>query len=343
MGFCLRQTADFFAAVGLCERLSQLAGQENYIPDKAAVWNDNRAMDITAPRFTNADAAREHLEALHWTNDPVCSHCGSDDATGLVGKSHRVGLIQCNACREQFTVTVGTVFERSKVPLHKWLLCNHLLCASKKGMNAHEIHRLLGVTYKTAWFMCHRIRAAMAPTNLAPLGGPDKVVEADETYVGGKAENRAFRAPRAEQAVVALVEREGHVRSFRVANVTAKQLCPLIVTNVVRTSYLVTDESSVYTSVGREVNGYGTVNHSASEYVTTGGFKLSNTVENFFSIFKRGVIGTYHHISEAHLARYTAEFDLGYNTRKVNDAERSVAALISAVGKRLTYRRGNLA
>ena len=130
-------------------------------------------MDITAPRFTNADAAREHLEALHWPNGPVCPHCGSDDAKRLQGKSHRAGLVQCNACREQFTVTVGTVFERSKVPLHKWLLCNHLLCASKKGMSAHEIHRLLGVTYKTAWFMCHRIRAAMGPTNPAPLGGPD--------------------------------------------------------------------------------------------------------------------------------------------------------------------------
>jgi len=222
-------------------------------------------MDITAPRFTNADAAREHLEALHWPNGPVCPHCGSDDAKRLQGKSHRAGLVQCNACREQFTVTVGTVFERSKVPLHKWLLCNHLLCASKKGMSAHEIHRLLGVTYKTAWFMCHRIRAAMGPTNPAPLGGPDKVVEADETYVGGKAKNRAFRAPRAKQAVVALVERNGHVRSFHVANVTARQLRPLIVTHILPSSYLMTDESGVYTRVGREFHGHGTVNHSASQ------------------------------------------------------------------------------
>ncbi len=207
---------------------------------------------------------------------------------------------------------MGTVFERSKVPLHKWLLCNHLLCARKTGMSVHEIHRLLGVTYKTAWFMCHRIREAMKPINPGPLGGPDKVVEADETYVGGKAKNRAYRAPRAKQAVVALVERDGHVRSFHVANVTASQLRPLIVTNVVRSSYLMTDESAVYTRVGCEFNGHGTVNHSASEYVTTGGFKHSNTVENFFSIFKRGVIGTYHHMSEAHLSRYTAEFDFRY-------------------------------
>jgi transposase-like protein len=300
-------------------------------------------MDITAPRYTNADAARSHLEGLYWPNGPVCPHCGSNDAKRLEGKSHRAGLVQCNACREQFTVTVGTVFERSKVPLHKWLLCNHLLVSSKKGMSAHEIHRLLGVTYKTAWFMCHRIRAAMAPTNPAPLGGPDKVVEADETYVGGKAKNRAFRKPRAKQPVVALVERDGHVRSFHVANVTAKQLRPLILTHVLPSSYLMTDESGVYTRVGREFHGHGTVNHSASQYVTTGGFKHSNTVENFFSIFKRGVIGTYHHMSEAHLARYTAEFDFRYNHRTVNDATRADAALMGAPGKRLTYRRSNVA
>lgn len=300
-------------------------------------------MDITAPRFTNADAAREHLEALHWPEGPVCPHCGSDDATRLEGKKHRAGLVQCNACREQFTVTVGTVFERSKVPLNKWLLCNHLLVSSKKGMSAHQIARMLGVTYKTAWFMCHRIRAAMTPTTRGPLGGDNKVVEADETYVGGKAKNRAYRQPRAKQAVVALVERGGHVASFHVANVTAKQLRPLIVTTVARSSYLMTDESAVYTRTGREFAGHGTVNHSASQYVTTGGFKHSNTVENFFSIFKRGVIGTYHHMSEAHLARYCAEFDFRYNHRAMNDAERGDEALKGIAGKRLTYRRANAA
>lgn len=298
-------------------------------------------MDITAPRFTNEDKAREHLEALRWPDGPFCPHCGSFDAKRLEGAKHRKGLIQCNDCRQQFTVTVGTVFERSKVPLHKWLLCNHLLSASKKGMSAHEIHRLLGVTYKTAWFMCHRIREAMK-TDVAtsgPLGGPDTVVEADETYVGGKQKNRATRTVRKKEAVVALVEREGHVRSFHIANVTAKQLRPLIVTNVDRASHLMTDESHVYTRVGREFNGHSTVNHSASEYVTTGGFKHSNTVENFFSIFKRGVIGTYHHMSEAHLARYCAEFDFRYNTRKITDAERADEALKGIEGKRLTYRR----
>ena len=144
-------------------------------------------MDITSPRFTDETAARKHLESLRWPQGPFCPHCGSFDATRLEGKKHRAGLVQCNDCREQYTVTVGTVFERSKVPLNKWLLANHLLCASKKGMSAHEIHRLLGVTYKTAWFMCHRLREAMkGATGTGPIGGSDKLIEDNETYVGGK-------------------------------------------------------------------------------------------------------------------------------------------------------------
>lgn len=296
--------------------------------------------NITAPHFHDETKAREHLEAIRWPEGPTCPHCGSFNATRLEGKKHRAGLVQCNDCREQFTVTVGTVFERSKVPLHKWLLCNHLLCASKKGMSAKQIERMLGVTYKTAWFMCHRIREAMKTDGTdGPLGGPDAVVEADETYVGGKAKNRATRRPAPKKAVVALVERDGHVRSFHVANVNAKHLRGLIVTNVDRRSHLMTDESVVYTSVGREFNGHSVVNHSAKQYVTTGGFKHSNTAENFFSIFKRGVIGTYHHMSEAHLARYTGEFDFRYNTRAMSDGERADIALSRIGGKRLTYRR----
>lgn len=297
-------------------------------------------MDITAPRFTNVEAAREYLEALRWPNGPVCPHCGSFNATRLTGTKARAGTVQCNDCRQQFTVTVGTVFERSKIALNKWLLCNHLLCASKKGMSAKQIERMLGVTYKTAWFMCHRIREAMKGGNDdGPLGGANAVVEADETYVGGKAKNRATRKPAPKKAVVALVERDGNVRSFHVANVNAKHLRSLIVTNVDRASHLMTDESMVYTTVGREFAGHSVVNHSAKQYVTHGGFKHSNTAENFFSIFKRGVIGTYHHMSEAHLARYTGEFDFRYNTRKMTDAERADISLIGIAGKRLTYRR----
>jgi transposase-like protein len=298
-------------------------------------------IDLTNPVFTDADKAREHLEAVQWPNGPVCPHCGeAERVKRLTGKSTRAGLIQCNACLKNFTVTVGTVFERSKIALNKWLLATYLLSSSKKGMSAHQLHRMLGVTYKTAWFMCHRIREAMKGNGTdGPLGGPNTVVEADETYVGGKARNRAFRAPADKKAVVALVERDGNVRSFHVANVNAKTLRPLIVTHVDRASHLMTDESMVYTRVGREFAGHTTVIHSANEYVRKGGFAHSNTAENFFSIFKRGVIGTYHHMSEAHLARYTAEFDFRYNTRKISDGERADAALAGIVGKRLTYRR----
>ena len=295
--------------------------------------------DITNPIYSDANAAREHLEALHWPQGPVCPRCGSmDRITKLAGKSTRPGVYKCNECAKPFSVTVGTVMEDSKIPLNKWLLAFRLLAGGKKGFSAHELHRALGITYKSAWFLEHRIREAMK-TELTPLGGPDAVVEADETYVGGKAKNRATRAPAPKKAVVALVERDGHARSFHVANVNAATLRPLIVTNVDRASHLMTDESGVYTRVGREFNGHSTVNHSISEYVTTGGFKHSNTVENYFSIFKRGVIGTYHHMSEAHLARYTAEFDFRYNHRTVNDTARSDAALVGAAGKRLTYRR----
>ena len=298
-------------------------------------------IDLSNPIFADADKAREHLEAINWPEGPFCPHCGeTKNVHRLAGKSTRAGLIQCNSCLKNFTVTVGTVFERSKIALNKWMLATYLLSSSKKGMSAHQIGRMLGVTYKTAWFMCHRIRESMNGTgNDGPFGGENSVVEADETYVGGKARNRAFRSPRAKQAVVALVEREGRVASYHVANVTAKELRPLIVAKIDRASYLMTDESPIYTRMGREFAGHGTVNHSANEYVTTGGFKHSNTIENFFSIFKRGVIGTYHHMSEAHLGRYCAEFDFRYNHRTITDGERTDAALRGIVGKRLTYRR----
>ena len=267
-------------------------------------------LDITNPIYSDKDKAREHLEALHWPNGPVCPKCHSTDRVKrLEGKSTRPGVVMCNACRKPFTVTVGTIFEDSKIPLNKWLLAFRLMAGSKKGISAHQLHRSLGITYKSAWFMAHRIREAMDIEPEGPLGGPDTVVEADETYVGGKAKNRATRKPAPKKAVVALVERDGHARSFHVANVTAKDVRALVVTNIDRASVLMTDESPVYTRMGKEFTNHYTVNHGAGEYVTTGGFKHSNTAENFISNFKRGVIGTYHHMSEAHIGRYCAEFD----------------------------------
>ena len=295
------------------------------------------SINITNAIFHDEAKALAHLEASRWNGEPFCPHCGSVRVRRMAGKT-QAGYFLCNDCRDKFTVRTGSVMERSHIPLHKWLLATHLMSASKKGMSAKQIERMLGITYRSAWFLCHRIREAMdGAGHDGPLGGPNTVVEADETYVGGKAKNRAFRKPAPKKAVVALVEREGHVRSFHVANVTAKELRPLIVTSVDRASHLMTDESMVYTRVGREFAGHSTVNHSASEYVCAGGFKHSNTVENFFSIFKRGVIGTYHHMSEAHLGRYCAEFDFRYNTRAITDGERAAMALKGAIGKRLTY------
>ncbi|MEQ8397527.1 IS1595 family transposase [Thalassobaculum sp.] len=302
-------------------------------------------LDLTNPIYTDVDAAREHLESIQWPEGPICPHCGSvENITKLQGKSTRPGVYKCNACTKPFSVTVGTVFERSKIPLTKWLLATHLLVSSKKGMSAHQLHRMLGVTYKTAWFMAHRIREAMAERTVPPggMGGPNKVVEVDETYVGGKAKNRAFKEPPKKHAVVALVERDGKVRSMHITNVNAKTLRPILVTHISRKSMLMTDESPVYPKIGREFANHGTVNHSADEYVRLGGFMHTNTAENYFSILKRGIVGVYHHVSEAHLHRYVAEFDFRYNNRSkhgVEDGDRAVAALKGIGGKRLTYRR----
>jgi len=316
-------------------------------------------VNIFEPRFQNEDAAREHLEALHWPEGPFCPHCGSTDAKrlppqrGRKTKAHpegaiRKGVVQCNDCRQQYTVTVGTVFESSKVPLNKWLLVNHLLCSSKKGMSAHQIARMIGVSYKTAWFMMHRIREAMKDTDTTPMGGYGKTVEADETYVGGKTKNRNAKQQRrfekrvshveGKQPVMALVERGGKVRSFHVAKVTGETLRSVLVTNADRGSWLMTDDHNGYKAVGKEYVGHGVVKHSLGEYGRLGVFH-TNTIEGFFSLLKRGIVGVYHHVSEAHLHRYTAEFDFRYNTRKLDDFERADENLLGSVGKRLTYRR----
>jgi transposase-like protein len=292
--------------------------------------------DILAPRFIDPVAARKHLEALRWPDGPECPHCGLIKATAVSGG--REGLYQCNNCREQFTVTVGTVFERSKIPLNKWLLCNHLMVSSKKGISAHQIHRMLGVTYKTAWFMCHRIREAMKPSNPAPLGGEGMTVEADETFVGGKGGNRAFRKPAPKKMVMTLVERTGKARSFHIANIHGNTIRSALVTNVDRSSRLMSDDFVAYKSVGKEFKGgHFPVIHSAKEYAFLD--MHSNTAENFFSILKRGVIGVYHHWSAAHLHRYLAEFDFRYSTKDISDRERADQNLVGIGGKRLTYRR----
>lgn len=317
-------------------------------------------MRLDHPVFTDADKAREHLEAQRWPNGPVCPHCGNVDQskiTAMKGKAHRAGLYNCKECREQFTVTVGSVFEHSKIALNKWLLATFLLTSSKKGMSSHQLHRMLGVTYKTAWFMTHRIREAMKEDVAAtgPLGGEGKTVEADETYIGRKdvskpsaqRKGRPYihpNRPKQKRTVVALVERGGSVRSFHVETATQATVREILFKNADRKSALYTDSSSLYAGLNREFDAHRTVNHSAGEYVRYEGDKTvhSNTVENVFSVFKRGMIGTYQHCGEAHLQRYLTEFDFRYNRRSgvgIEDTMRHDMLLAMTGGKRLTYRR----
>jgi transposase-like protein len=259
--------------------------------------------NLSRPEFNDETKAREWLESELWPDGPICPHCGTvGEATLMHGKSHRPGLYQCNACHEPFTVTVGTLYERSHIPLHKWLAVTHLMMASKKGMSAMQISRMLGFPYKTAWFMCHRIRESLRETVPESLGGKSKVIEADETYIGGKAKNRKGRVP-PKETVFSLVEREGKVRSHHVADVGAKTLRAAIGDQVDRASYLMTDEAPVYTKIGEEFFAHGTVNHSAEEYVRAY-FWHTNTAEGYFSILKRGIMGTFHHVSPQHLHRY---------------------------------------
>ena len=301
-------------------------------------------MKLTNPIYSDESKAREHLEALHWPNGPMCPRCGTlGRSTLLQGKSTRPGVYKCKDCRKPFSVTVGTLMERSHIKINVWLAAMHLMTSSKKGMSAHQMSRMLGLSYESAWFLCHRLREAMrAPLPPGGLGGANKVVEVDETFIGGKAKNRAFRKPASKKAVMALVERDGEVRSYHVANVTAKTLRPIIVQTASRKSYLMTDEAKQYIKIGKEFSGHGTVNHSKDEYVRLGGFMHTNTSENFFSILKRGIYGVYHHVSEAHLERYLAEFDFRYSNRAnlgVNDELRAEKAIVGMIGKRLTYRR----
>jgi transposase-like protein len=278
---------------------------------------------------------------LLWPDGPHCPRCGvtGDRITKLMGASTWPGVYKCKDCRKPFSVTVGTVMERSHIPLHKWVLAAHLRMSSKKGMSAHQLHRMLGTNYETAWFLFHRLRECAKELALSPLGGQNRVVEVDETYVGGRAKNKAYGPPPKKHAVVALVERDGKTRSFHVANVDAETLRPILVKHASRKSHLMTDEARVYPKIGDEFAGHTTVNHSADEYVRMGGFAHTNTVESNFALFKRGVYGTFHSISEAHLHRYLAEFDFRANTRDLSDSERAAALLGSAGGKRLMYRQ----
>ena len=296
--------------------------------------------DLTDPIFHDDDAAREHLETILWPKGPVCPHCGAiDGLTRLQGKSHRPGLIQCNNCRGNFTVTNGSIMERSHVPLSKWVLAFHLMNASKKGMSAHQLHRMIKVNYRTAWFMEHRIRECMtAGTALPPMGGEGAVVEIDETFIGQKKDVPKRRGYAHKHAVLTLVERGKGSRSFHVEGTKASDLLPIIKANVAPKTHVMTDEAGQYTHLGKHFTEHDFVAHAAGEYGR--GIVHTNTVEGFYSVFKRGMTGVYQHCSEKHLHRYVAEFDFRYCNRAklgVGDNERTTRAIRGAAGKRLIY------
>ena len=301
---------------------------------------------LSNPIFHDETKAREWLEARIWKHGRFCPHCGAvDQSTLMKGKSHRPGLYQCNLCREPFTVTVGTLYERSKIPLHKWLAATHLLMAGKKGISALEIGRMLGISKKSSWFLMHRIRKSLPPKMFEPMGGEGKAVEGDAAYIGGKEKNkhrnkRKHAGNTGKEIVYALVERKGQVRSQHVPEVSAKTLRPILMAQLDQGSFFVTDDAGENRSLRGLFPKHETINHAIGEYVR--GEAHTNTVEGYFSILKRGITGTYHHVSQQHLKRYLAEFDYRYNEREglgVSDAERMEKSVQGIVGRRLTYRR----
>jgi len=294
---------------------------------------------LSKPFFHDEVAAFAHVEAILWPKGPVCPHCGNMGKHYDLAKT-RIGLRKCAECRKQFTVRVGTVFESSHVELHKWLQAVYLVCASKKGVSAHQMHRILEVTYKTAWFMMHRIREAMRSGELAPMGGAGGIVEVDETFIGREPGKPVRRAYHHKMKVLTLVDRETkQARSMVVDNLKPATIAPILRENMSKEARLATDEAGHYLHIGREFADHSVVRHGKEEYVV--GEVHTNTIEGYFSIFKRGMKGVYQHCGKQHLHRYLAEFDFRYNNRSalgVEDVERASRALGGVVGKRLMYR-----
>jgi transposase-like protein len=294
----------------------------------------------SASYLHDESAAFAHLEGVLWPEGPVCPHCGSISGKHYDLRKTRIGLRKCSDCRRQFTVKVGTVFESAHLPLHKMLQAVYLLCSSKKGISSHQLHRILGIQYNSAWFLSHRIREAFRSGALAPMGGAGGIVECDETFIGRKEGSTKRRGHGHKNAVLSLVDREsGQVRSFHVDGVSAADIVPIVKANVAKETAMMTDEGGAYFTLGDHFASHESVSHKADEYVR--GEVHTNTVEGYYSVFKRGMKGIYQHCSEAHLHRYLAEFDFRYNNRVklgIDDAERTNCALKGVVGKRLTYR-----
>jgi len=309
---------------------------------------------LSAPHFHDETAAFVELERIIWPHGPVCPHCGGKDRIyklqGVRTKPskknpegvERPGLKKCGHCRKQFTVRGGTVFESSHIPLHKWFQAVHLMCSSKKGISSHQLHRTLEINYEAAWFMSHRIREAMRTGGLGPMGGNGSVVEIDETYIGFKGDKKVTRKGYAHRnAVLTLVSRDGEARSFHINESNKENILPIIRANLAAEARVVTDDAGMYRNLDKEFL-HAFVNHSAGQYGR--GEIHTNTIEGYYSIFKRGMKGIYQHCSEKHLHRYLAEFDFRYSNRSalgVEDKTRAARTIAGAKGKRLTYRRPN--
>ena len=299
------------------------------------------------PRFNDEAASFAYVESKLWPNGPVCPHCGNADQARvrkMEGKTTRLGLHACYECKGQFTVRQGTIFESSHLPLNLWLQVIHLMCASKKGISTRQIQRMLSCSMKTAWFLTHRIREAMREGELAPMGGAGGIVEVDETYIGRKDGFEIKRGYSHKNAVLSLVERKGRARSFHLENATKEEIIPIVNENLDRESHVMTDESNRYARFSKDFAKHDAVDHSRDEYGyrdrETGVNVNTNTVEGFYSIFKRGMVGVYQHCDERHLHRYLAEFDFRYSNREkvgYDDAARADQALLVVKGKRLTY------
>jgi transposase-like protein len=298
---------------------------------------------FSAPHFHDDEAARKFLEGILWPDGPTCPHCG---VIGRAYETKRAGVFRCaeKECRKDFTVTMKTVMERSHIALHKWLQGFHLMASSKKGVSAHQLHRMLGITYRSAWFMAHRIREAMRAGGLAPMGGEGQIVEIDETFTGRKEGTEVRRGTAHKNVVLTLVERGGSARSFHVDSTKKEDVLPIVRANIARESRVMSDEAVQYAQLGKEFATHNAVDHGRAEYAYrekgTSIVISTNTAEGYYSIFKRGMKGVYQHCGERHLHRYLAEFDFRYSNREklgVSDAMRAHRAVANGAGKRLTY------
>jgi transposase-like protein len=301
---------------------------------------------LTAEHFQTEEAAFAYVESALWPEGPVCPHCGGvERISKMQGESTRIGLYKCYQCRKPFTVRMGTIFESSHVQLHLWLQAIHLLCSSKKGISSNQLHRTLGITLKSAWFLSHRIREAMRPDNSSPMGGAGGFVEIDETFIGKKEGVEVRRGYAHKNVVLSLVERGGSVRSFHIDSTKREEIIPIVKANIAKETHVMSDESNTYSDLGKDFAAHGSVDHGREEWGYTdrvSGVKVNiNSAEGYYSVFKRGMKGVYQHCKEKHLHRYTAEFDFRHSNRVklgVDDVARADRALLGVKGKRLTYR-----